>query len=63
MHFLKYWLIFCVGGILASQGQKDEQKYQPVFEKKAPYDIFIIRSQNLKAREVKPIEGVLINLL
>ena len=36
-----------------------KKKYQPVFQKKAPYNIFIIKSQNLKMRGVK-ILGVLI---
>ena len=36
-----------------SQIQKDELKYQRVFQKKSPNDIFIIKSQNLKTREGK----------
>ena len=45
-----------------SQIQKDEWKYQPVFQKKAPNNIFIMKSQNLKMRVVK-ILGALIKLM
>ena len=36
-----------------SQIQKDEQKYPPVFQKKASDNTLIIKSQNLKTIEVK----------
>ena len=36
-----------------SQIQKDEQKYQLVFQKRAPNKLFIIKSQNLKMRGSK----------
>ena len=33
--------------------KKTSLKYQPVFQKKAPNSIFIIKSQNLKMRGIK----------
>ena len=36
-----------------SQIQKDEEKYQPVFQKRVPNNIFIIKSQNFVMIGVK----------
>ena len=30
--------------------QKDKERYQPVFQQKAPYDKFIMNSKNLVTR-------------
>ena len=38
---------------LGESNTERQEKYQPVFQNKAPNNIFIIKSQNFKMREVK----------